>query len=99
MIDAVANTTSGHLCGAKSAAARWIGPDGSRYYATGFQYANPIRTGWDAHTERRNVCRDFAHLAVTLCRCMNVPARAAARAVWATSGISPDDAPMGLPLV
>jgi transglutaminase-like putative cysteine protease len=27
------------------------------------------------HTERRGVCRDFAHLAVTLCRCMNVPAR------------------------
>src|SRR6266404_9322576 len=29
----------------------------------------------DAHTERRGVCRDFAHVAVTLCRCMNVPAR------------------------
>jgi putative tryptophan/tyrosine transport system substrate-binding protein len=29
----------------------------------------------DAFTEKRGVCRDFAHLAVTLCRCMNVPAR------------------------
>ena len=28
-----------------------------------------------AHAERRGVCRDFAHLAVTLCRCMNIPAR------------------------
>ena len=27
------------------------------------------------HAERRGVCRDFAHLAVTLCRCMNIPAR------------------------
>ena len=26
-------------------------------------------------TERRGVCRDYAHLAVTLCRCMNIPAR------------------------
>jgi transglutaminase-like putative cysteine protease len=25
--------------------------------------------------ERRGVCRDFAHLAITLCRCMNIPAR------------------------
>ena len=27
------------------------------------------------HEERIGVCRDFAHLAVTLCRCMNIPAR------------------------
>ena len=27
------------------------------------------------YAERRGVCRDFAHLAVTLCRCMNIPAR------------------------
>jgi transglutaminase-like putative cysteine protease len=26
-------------------------------------------------TERRGVCRDFAHLAITLCRCLNIPAR------------------------
>jgi transglutaminase-like putative cysteine protease len=41
----------------------------------GYEYASPTKTAWDAHTERRGVCRDFAHLAVTLCRCMNVPAR------------------------
>ena len=41
----------------------------------GYQHASPTKTAWDAHTERRGVCRDFAHLAVTLCRCMNVPAR------------------------
>ena len=33
----------------------------------------PHRFG--GHDERRGVCRDFAHLAVTLCRCMNIPAR------------------------
>jgi transglutaminase-like putative cysteine protease len=41
----------------------------------GYEHASPTKTAWDAHTERRGVCRDFAHLAVTLCRCMNVPAR------------------------
>lgn len=32
-------------------------------------------TAWDAHEERVGVCRDYAHLAIALCRCMNVPAR------------------------
>ncbi len=37
--------------------------------------ARPSKTAWDAYQERHGVCRDFAHLALTLCRCMNVPAR------------------------
>ena len=41
----------------------------------GYQYARPTKTAWDAHQERRGVCRDYAHLAITLCRCMNIPAR------------------------
>jgi transglutaminase-like putative cysteine protease len=41
----------------------------------GYQHARPTKTAWDAHEERQGVCRDFAHLAITLCRCMNVPAR------------------------
>jgi transglutaminase-like putative cysteine protease len=42
-----------------------------------FNYANarPTRTAWEAFTERTGVCRDFAHLAVAFCRCMNIPAR------------------------
>ena len=36
---------------------------------------SPTKTAYDAHTRRRGVCRDFAHLAITLCRCMNIPAR------------------------
>jgi transglutaminase-like putative cysteine protease len=43
--------------------------------AFGYQHARPNKTAWDAHEERKGVCRDFAHLAITLCRCMNVPAR------------------------
>ena len=41
----------------------------------GYEYARPTKTAFEAHQERQGVCRDFAHLAVTLCRCMNVPAR------------------------
>ena len=40
-----------------------------------YQQARPTRTAWDAYNERVGVCRDFAHLAITLCRCMNIPAR------------------------
>jgi transglutaminase-like putative cysteine protease len=41
----------------------------------GYEHADPTRTAFGGHSERRGVCRDFAHLAVTLCRCMNIPAR------------------------
>jgi transglutaminase-like putative cysteine protease len=41
----------------------------------GYQHARSTRTGWEAHEEGLGVCRDFAHLAITLCRCMSVPAR------------------------
>jgi len=40
-----------------------------------YQNARPTRTGSEAHQEQVGVCRDFAHLAITLCRCMNIPAR------------------------
>ena len=43
--------------------------------AFGYEHADPTRTAWSAHAEQRGVCRDFAHLAITLCRCMNIPAR------------------------
>ena len=41
----------------------------------GYQHARCDRTAFEGHEERIGVCRDFAHLAVTLCRCMNTPAR------------------------
>ena len=41
----------------------------------GYPHARATRTAVEAFVERRGVCRDFAHLAVTLCRCMNIPAR------------------------
>jgi transglutaminase-like putative cysteine protease len=41
----------------------------------GYEHARPTRTASEAYAERRGVCRDYAHLAVTFCRCMNIPAR------------------------
>jgi len=41
----------------------------------GYRYGKPAQKAWDAHTEGHGVCRDFAHLAVTMCRGMNVRAR------------------------
>jgi transglutaminase-like putative cysteine protease len=41
----------------------------------GYQFARPTKTALDVFVERNGVCRDFQHLAITLCRCMNIPAR------------------------
>jgi transglutaminase-like putative cysteine protease len=40
-----------------------------------YPQARPTRTALDVFTERVGVCRDFQHLAITLCRCLNIPAR------------------------
>lgn len=41
----------------------------------GYEHARNTRTAADVLTEKVGVCRDYAHLAVTFCRCMNIPAR------------------------
>lgn len=40
-----------------------------------YMKARATRTALEAYDERVGVCRDYAHLAITLCRCMNIPAR------------------------
>ena len=40
-----------------------------------YQNASPARTALGAFNERTGVCRDYTHLAVSFCRCMNIPAR------------------------
>ncbi|MDG4903505.1 MULTISPECIES: transglutaminase family protein [unclassified Mesorhizobium] len=40
-----------------------------------YMQARSTRTAFEAYHERVGVCRDFAHLAVTFCRCLNIPAR------------------------
>ncbi len=46
-----------------------------RHVTFGYHHARPTKTAWETYNERTGVCRDFAHLALTLCRCMNIPAR------------------------
>ena len=41
----------------------------------GYHHARKDHTAWSAHEARAGVCRDYAHLGVTLCRAMNIPAR------------------------
>jgi len=41
----------------------------------GYEHARPTKTALEAWEEKVGVCRDYAHLAVTLCRCMNIPTR------------------------
>jgi transglutaminase-like putative cysteine protease len=45
------------------------------HIAFNYQQARNTRTAYEAYSERVGVCRDFAHLAVAFCRCMNIPAR------------------------
>lgn len=41
----------------------------------GYKFGRPTKTASDALREGTGVCRDFAHLAIALCRAMNIPAR------------------------
>jgi transglutaminase-like putative cysteine protease len=40
-----------------------------------YQRARATRTAWETLHECTGVCRDFAHLAIAICRCLNIPAR------------------------
>lgn len=46
-----------------------------RHLRFGYEHARATRTAFDGFREGVGVCRDFTHLAITLCRCLNVPAR------------------------
>jgi transglutaminase-like putative cysteine protease len=59
----------------------------------GYEHANPTKTAYRVLKEGQGVCRDFAHLAITLCRCMNVPARYCT-GYLGDIGVPPDPAPM-----
>ncbi len=41
----------------------------------GYQHAHHMKSAHDVYEQRAGVCRDFAHLALTFCRCMGIPAR------------------------
>ncbi|HEY2103009.1 MAG TPA: transglutaminase family protein [Chthoniobacterales bacterium] len=41
----------------------------------GYHFADSQKSALEVYTDGKGVCRDFMHLAVTFCRCMNIPAR------------------------
>ena len=41
----------------------------------GYEHSRATRTAFEAFEEKQGVCRDYAHLALTFCRCLNIPAR------------------------
>ncbi len=55
--------------------------------------AQSTRTARDALKEQIGVCRDFTHLAVALCRCLNIPARYC-NGYLGDIGVPVDPAPM-----
>ena len=57
-----------------------------------YQQARPTKTALDVHAERVGVCRDFQHLAITLCRALNIPAR------YATGYLGDIGVPSRLPM-
>ena len=61
--------------------------------AFGYRHADCTRGAVGALAEGRGVCRDFAHAAVALCRCMNIPARYCT-GYLGDIGVPPVDAPM-----
>jgi transglutaminase-like putative cysteine protease len=65
----------------------------NRHITFGYEHARATRTASEAFNERRGVCRDYAHLAVTFCRCLNIPARYCT-GYLGDIGIPPVNAPM-----
>ncbi len=46
-----------------------------RHVVFGYEHSRATRTAAETYAEGRGVCRDYAHLAIAFCRCMNIPAR------------------------
>lgn len=58
-----------------------------------YAHASSTRTAFGAYQDKIGVCRDFTHLAITLCRCMNIPARYV-NGYLGDIGVPADPAPM-----
>ncbi len=58
-----------------------------------YRQANATRSAAEANIQQVGVCRDYAHLAITFCRCLNIPARYAT-GYLGDIGVPPDLAPM-----
>ena len=59
----------------------------------GYEHARPTKSALEAYQEKKGVCRDYAHLALTFCRAMNIPARYCT-GYLSDIGVPPPHAPM-----
>lgn len=64
-----------------------------RHIRFGYEHARATKTAVEAYSEGVGVCRDYAHLAIAFCRCMNIPARYCT-GYLGDIGVPPTDAPM-----
>jgi transglutaminase-like putative cysteine protease len=64
-----------------------------RHVTFGYEHASATKTAWQVFNERQGVCRDYAHLAIALCRSMNIPARYCS-GYLGDIGVPPSPAPM-----
>jgi transglutaminase-like putative cysteine protease len=64
-----------------------------QHIAFDYQKADLLRTAHGGFVDKVGVCRDYAHLAITLCRCMNIPARYCT-GYLGDIGVPKDPAPM-----
>jgi transglutaminase-like putative cysteine protease len=65
----------------------------NQHVTFGYQYAHFTKTAHQTYLQRQGVCRDLAHLAITFCRCLNIPARYCTTYLG-DIGVPPVDAPM-----
>jgi transglutaminase-like putative cysteine protease len=59
----------------------------------GYEFARPTKSARQVLEEQNGVCRDFQHLAITFCRCLNIPARYAT-GYLGDIGVAPAPYPM-----
>jgi transglutaminase-like putative cysteine protease len=65
----------------------------NQHLTFGYPFSRPTKTAWETYNEGNGVCRDYAHLAIALCRALNIPARYCT-AYLGDIGVPPVDAPM-----
>ena len=64
-----------------------------KHVTFGYQHAHHMKSAHDVYEQKKGVCRDFAHLALTFCRCMGIPARYCT-GYMGDIGVPPDPEPM-----
>jgi transglutaminase-like putative cysteine protease len=65
----------------------------NQHLTFGYPHARATRTALEAYEEKKGVCRDFAHLMIAFCRCLNIPARYV-NGYLGDIGVPADSAPM-----